>query len=393
MRVLHVISGLAPRSGGPSVAVAALCRELAKRNVEVAIYTTDFDGKGELDVDLRRPVARDGVQYRYFAVQSPRFYKFSAPLARALRENIRSYDLVHIHSLYLFPSTIAAHYCRRCEIPYIVGPHGSLDPAVFFRHRWRKSLYERLIEWRNLEAAAAVHFTSLDEQRQADRLGLRIKGAVVSLGVDPPGGDLRAITGRFRAAHPETEGKPIVLYLGRLNFKKGLDILVRAFALLRRTHPNAHLVLAGPDDEGYGRKVKAWLREAGVLQNSSFTGLVEGDEKTALLTDADVFVLPSSGENFGIAAAEAMAHGLPVVVSNRVGIWREVAESGAGIVVNCDANEVAEALQAVLEYPALACELGNRGRRLAADKFSWGAAATKLAGLYERIMAGDYPEV
>lgn len=387
MRILHVIWGLAPRYGGPPQVCLELCQELAQQGEQVTIYTTNIDGPGTLDVPLGRPVWDNGVEIRYFPVQTPRSYAMSRPLAHAVRRAIPEQDIVHIHMLYNFPSTVAAHYCRRAAVPYLVWPHGALDPYLFRRHRGRKWLYERLFEWRNLNRAAAIHFTAQEEEALVRPLGLRARGVIAPPGVhaerygDGPG---RAT---FAELWPETRGRRVVLFLGRLNFKKGLDLLAKAFGQLTRQRGDVHLLLAGPDNDGYGDAVRQWLETEGVLHRCTFTGMLVGSQKLAALSNADVFVLPSYTENFGVAVVEAMACGLPVVISNRVNIWREVAEAGAGLVVNCDASEVSRALDAVIEDPAARAVMSERARRLVAERFNWAAAGQRMVEVYHEILA------
>lgn len=385
LRILHVISSLAPRYGGPSQVCLELCGELARRGERVSIFTTDIDGPGRLDVPLDQPMQAGEAEVRFFPAQWPRRYVTSWPLARALQHAVPAQDIVHIHSLYLFPSTVAAHFCRRAGVPYLVRPHGTLDPYMFRRHRARKWLYERLFEWRNLRRAAALHFTSLEEQELTRPLGLPTPGVVVAPGVHVE----RYAVERSAADPPppweERPGRRVILFLGRLNFKKGLDLLARAFTELARRRPDAHLVLAGPDDDGYGGTVRGWLGEAGVLDRCTFTGLLLGARKVAALQRADVFVLPSYSENFGVAVVEAMACGRPVVVSDRVNIWREIAQAGAGRVVSCDADAVGRGLAAVLDDPHAAA-MGERGRRLVAERFTWAAAGARMLEAYHGIL-------
>src|SRR5262249_35803991 len=162
----------------------------------------------------------------------------SRPLARALAVSIREFDIVHIHSLYQFPATIAAYYCRRYGVPYVVRPHGTLDPFLYRRHRIRKWVYETLWERRNLAAAAAVHFPAEEEMELAGSLGLEFDGVVVPLGVELE--ELRVPTRRLADFWPETTGKKVLLFLGRINFKKGLDVLAQAFGAIARNRPDVH---------------------------------------------------------------------------------------------------------------------------------------------------------
>jgi len=389
MRILHVIASLAPRYGGPSQVCLELCRELARHGEHVAIYTTNIDGPEQLQVPLQEPVWQDGVEVHYFPVQAPRYYKFSVPLAKALKTAIPTYDIVHIHSLYLFPSTVAARYCRRFGVPYLIRPHGTLDPYLFRRHRGRKWLYEQLFEWRNLNRAAAIHFTSAEEQALTCSLGLQAPGVVVPNGVFCLGYAELPAAGTFRALWPETQGKQIILFLGRLHFKKGLDLLTQAFGQLGRTRNDVHLVVAGPDDDGYRRQVRRWLTTEGVAGKVTFTGMLQGEEKRAALRDATLFVLPSYSENFALAVVEAMAAGLPVVISHKVNIWREVATAKAGLVTKCDVRELHNALRALLDDPLRGKEMGQRGQQLVSDQFSWERVGRRMNTIYRQLLTQE----
>jgi len=152
MRILHVIPSLAPRDGGPAKAAIEMCRELLRRGEHTQIYTTSADGSGCLDVPLGWQTEVGGVTVTYFPINGSHYYKYSSALTAALRTNVSKFDVVDIDSLYQFPSTAAAHYCRKHGVPYIVRPHGALDPYLYRRHSLRKRLYEVLIERRNLAA-------------------------------------------------------------------------------------------------------------------------------------------------------------------------------------------------------------------------------------------------
>jgi glycosyltransferase involved in cell wall biosynthesis len=167
-----------------------------------------------------------------------------------------------------------------------------------------------------------------------------------------------------------------------------LDLLVQAFAALARERPDLHLVVAGPDDDGWGEQVRAWAREEQVLDRVTFTGMLLGDAKLAVLRDAEIFALPSYSENFGIAVVEALACGLPVVISDKVNIWREIAAARAGVVVPCAVAPLAAALAAVLDDAAARQEMADRGRRLAQGSFSWDQIAMRLVEGYHKVISG-----
>lgn len=392
MRILHVIPSLASRGGGPAKAVIEMCRELLRRGEDVEIYTTDSDIDGRLEVPLGRAVSVRGVSVTYFKASLNNYYKISLSIAAALKSTLPRYDLVHINSLYQFSSTMAACYCRRYGIPYIIRPHGTLDPYLYRRHRFRKSVYELLIERRNLAAAAMVHFTSVEEMELAQSLGLAFHGTVAPLGLEtdetPPGcGEIAD------AAWPVIKGHKVILFLGRINFKKGLDILAHAFGQIRRHRSDVHLVIAGADNEGLQKEVRSWLTEQGVLDAVTFTGMVVGELKAALLQRAVMFVLPSYSENFGIAVVEAMSAGLPVVISNKVNIWSDIETAGAGLVVNIDAVELAAAMERLLDDPRLAAEMGARGERLVREQFSWRVAGDRLLKMYQDVLSSRRSQV
>jgi glycosyltransferase involved in cell wall biosynthesis len=387
MRILHVISSVAPAYGGPSKAVVEMCHELTRRGEDVEIYTTNVDGRHRLTVELERPYDVDGFRITYFPIQAVSAYKVSLPLARALRDSIPSFDVVHIHSLYQFPASAAAFYCRRYGVPYILRPHGTLDPFMYRHHRLRKWIYETVCERRNLAYAAAVQFTTEDEKLLAETVGLRFRGTVIPLGVtvERTTGPLASMAHRW----PETAGKKVILFLGRINFKKGLDILCEAFAEIARQRDDVHLLLAGPDHEGFGKQVIRWLSRQRILHRVTFCGMLTGVAKETVLAEASLFVLPSYTENFGIAVVEAMAAGLPVVISNKVNIWREVEENGAGIVVAPESRATVEAMRMLLQDTQKAKRMGERGMVLAKQRFSWETAGAALVESYREIISSQ----
>jgi glycosyltransferase involved in cell wall biosynthesis len=387
MKILHVIANLAPRYGGPSQACWEMARAVARLGHQVSIYTTNQDGPGELPVPSDRPVWRDGVEVRYFPIQAPRFWGTSLPLALALRRKIPASDLVHIHSLYLFHDLVAGHWCRRFRVPYLVRPHGTLDPFIYRRHRRRKRLMELLFEHRNIRRAAALHFTTAAEAKLAAPYTFHTPGLVVPLGLNLEEFAVLPEPGQFRRRYPEIGDKRIILFFGRVNFKKGLDLLAQAFGAVARCRPDVHLVIAGPDNEGWGSRVRTWLSQQGVIDRTTFTGMLLGPEKLAVLRDANLFVLPSYSENFGLAVIEAMAAGLPVIISDQVNICQEVQAAGAGRVIPVDSEALAAQILELLDEPETARRLGQQGRSLVQEQFAWPRIAESLAAAYERIIA------
>lgn len=397
MRVLHVTCAVAPALGGTSKSAVEMCEALAARGVQVTLFSTDLGELGRwsplarpaaLDVPTDRSVLVAGVERHHFRTRWPSRFGFSPDMGRALRERAAGFDVVHVHSLYLFTTLAACRAALRHEVPYVVQPHGVLDPYHRRHHALRKAVFDRLLQRRLLDRAAAVHCTSEDELALARPFGIRAPAVVVPQGVDPAEfADLPA-RGSFRARHPGLLGRRLVVFLGRLTPKKGLDTLVMAFARVAGTVPDAHLVLAGPDDRGHARAVGRMVAAVGLAGRTTMPGMLLGRQRLELLADADVWVLPSRAENFGMAVVEAMACGAPVVVSDRVNIHREVAGGGAGLVVPCDeAAALAGAITRVLGDGGLRGRLAAAGPELVRRRFTWERAADGLLTLYSGLAA------
>jgi glycosyltransferase involved in cell wall biosynthesis len=385
VRILHVVASLDPRYGGPSTTVPRMCSALASRGHQVALLTTDR-GRGWRRAEQD---ALTGVAVSCHAEHWPRGWAASTGLALWLRRRMREFDVVHIHNLYLFHTWWAARCCRRARVPYVISPHGSLDPWHLAHHRRRKAAYGRLLESRALRAAAALHYTSPAEQEHATRhLGPTPPGFVVPPGVDRPPVRRLADDGGLSTRHPELAGRTLVCFLGRLTAKKRLDLLIEAFAQVAVVDPDAHLVMAGPDDEGIGAALRARVAHLGLEQRVSFLGLVTGLAKAALLGRSRMLVLASEDESFGVAVAEAMAAAIPVVVSEGVALHREVTAAGAGLVVPLAPGPLAAAVLRFVADPELAARCGANGRAFAWTRLSWDQAAARLERIYGQVVAG-----
>ena len=377
MRILHVIGSLAPRYGGPSVTSVEMCAALAERGHDVELFTTDSDGRGRLPVlpDVSRSAG--GVQTRYFRVTPPRAYATSPALARALLRRTADFDVIHVHSLYLFHGLAACAIARRRNVPYIVRPHGTLDPYQRSIRSGRKALYTWLIERRNLELAYGVHCTSEEERCHVNEAFPRARTFVVPLGVSLPAPN----DGVSRL--PAFEGRRLVTFLGRLTVKKRPVLLVEGFSRVAQAHEDAHLVLAGPDDEQLGSVAVARANELGISDRVSVLGPLDRADAWRLLARSAAFVLPSADENFGVAAAEAMASGVPVVVTDRVALHGAVSRHEAGLVVeSASAESLGVAIGRILANRDEAASMGANGRKLARSEFDWSTVAQRLEAVY-----------
>lgn len=384
MRILHIIPSVSLKDGGPSHALRLMTRELVRAGVEVDVATTDADGNASrLDVPLDRPVEQDGVRFFYFRRQT-RFYKTSLPLTRWLSGHIREYDLVHIHALFSYTSNAAARKAIENRVPYIVRPLGVLNRwGMANRRRLLKRLSFRFIERGILQSAAAIHYTSEQERREAEEIGIRTRAAVIPLGIDTAAFDRLPVPDRFYERFSIATDRQIILFLSRLDRKKGLDLLLPAVAALRREHPAALLAIAGDGDEAFVSGLRALAGQLGITEQIVWLGFLGGEDKLAAMAAASVFALPSYSENFGIALVEALAAGLPCVLSDQIGIAPDVEAGEAGLVIPCDVEALATALQNVLNDAALRARIGASARRLAQQRYSLPAMTGSLIELYE----------
>jgi glycosyltransferase involved in cell wall biosynthesis len=385
LRLLHVISSVAPGFGGPSKAVQAMTRALADRGHQVTIATTDAadDANGRLDVPLDEAVVQGGVAYRYFARRPGGAWKFSWALTRWLSRETASFDVAHVHGMFQHSTMAGCRISRRNGVPYVLRPLGTLDAWSLGQHAWKKLPYLALVERSHIRHAAALHATSGAEAGHLRALGVR-RIAVIPLGVDFPS---RMVDRRQASA----AGGPAlrVLFLSRLHPKKGIPILLEAIRMVREAGTPVVLTVAGSGDPGYEAQVRAMAAAIGVADVITWTGHVDGARKAELFADADLFVLPSSQENFGIAVAEALAWGVPALVSHEVAIAGDIAAAGAGKALPIDAASFAEAITHYARHPETRLAAGDAAAAFARESYSWQSCAERLEGLYRTLTGRD----
>jgi glycosyltransferase involved in cell wall biosynthesis len=391
LRLLHVIPTLAPSAGGPTRVIQDLAKAQAAAGHFVAICTTDRDCPAHLCLPSSyfTRAFPSPIQVYSFRVQYDPLL-VSIGMACWLRKEISAFDIVEIHGIYRFPSSFAAHQARKCKVPYVIRPHGSLDPYLYERSSVGKlafkRIYERCFDLPNLHKASAIHFTAIEERERAAFLNLRAPSFVIPNGLDwsrfqklPAKGWLRASLG--------LSDQPLVLFLGRLHFKKGLDLLIPAFDALRCSISDVQLVIAGPENDDYGKKVRGWVQERGLGSHVHFIGSLKAEDTLKAYVDADVFALPSYTENFGLTVIESLACFLPVVITDQVNIHADVSGAGAGIVTRCEVDEIAHALQTLLTDPGRRHAMGHAGRRLVEIQYTWPHIIEELTRVYEALIS------
>ena len=381
MRVLHIIPSAAPVDGGPNVAVRAIARGLVRHGIDVTVATTNASGRRSLDVPVDTPVIDDGVVFRYFARSVPGSWKFSWPMTRWLWANAGSYDVVHVHALFSYATIPGCRAAARAPVPYILRPLGTLSNWSLGHRRWKKRPYYALLERPHLAGASAIHVTSEAESEDVARLGYGERARVIPLGVDV--GERPS-----RRAHADSGNEPLrLLFLSRLHEKKNVPLLLRALAATNSSR-RIELTVAGDGDPGYRDRLAALSDELGLRDVVSFTGHLDGVAKERAFAEADCFVLPSAHENFGLAVAEALAAGLPAIVTTNVALARDVHAVGAGLVTEPTETALASALRWAAEHPAALLEMGDRAWQHAYRELSWETTCVRLAALYDELAAG-----
>ena len=396
MKILHINSFFNARSGGQPAAVDGLATAQAVAGHEVTIFTTNADHpSGRLDVPTDRPIKTGNRTVWYHRISYFSVLYFSSSFARRLHSEIKRFDIVHIHGLYRFPVTYAAWYARKKGVPYIVSPHGSLDPYLYRQSgfgRWAlplKRIYEYYFDMPNLRQASAIHFIGEKEKEKTEYLKLGSKSIIVPIGIDWSEYQNLPARGGFRRRLKLDDKASLVLFLGRINFKKGLDLLIPAFSRVVEKVPNARLAIVGPDNEGYAVQVKKWCHQTEIVSKVFFVEHLSAPDVRCAYVDADVFVLSSYSENFGITVAEAMACECPVVISDQVDIWEVVKETQSGIVTQLDVGEISDALFSVLDNKDRARKMGENGRALIKNRFSWTIVAQQMIHEYKKILAQE----
>lgn len=382
LRVLHVIPSMSERYGGPTKAMLALERELTSAGIVTTVATTDDDGPGRrLDPPL--PQSAEGGERIYHRKWTD-FYTVAPSLLPWLWRNVRRYDVVHIHALFTFSSVAAAAISRLRGIPYIVLAHGMLARyGMTERRPLLKRLSLAMLEGPMLRNAAAVQFTSEMEAEEARDLGIPMREIVIPLGVEP------ALPNQ-RAAHvqtPREAGAPAtLLFLSRLDPKKNLEGLLKAMAGLADRYPHLRLEIAGDGTAAYKADLRALTTSLGLKDRVTWLGHIEGEAKAAAFGRADLYVLPSHSESFGIAAVEAMLAGCPCIIGEDVAVARDLAAADAAAIVAPQPSHIAAAIAQLLDDDARRTDLGARARHYAEQNYSTEAMARRFISLYEGVV-------
>ena len=373
MKILHVVSSLNRNAGGISEVVPRLCEELKHSGQDVRIVTC----KSKEYSDAALSAENAGVPIVHAELNQCRFgLAFSWDFKKRIEESVADADIVHINGLWQAPGWIAARAAQRGNKPFVIQPHGLLEPARLKISKWKKCIAGVLVEKRNLKRATALVATSKSEAEGFGKYGIDVTPYIMPIGLDWQKFVSDENTKSKRL------GKKKLLYFSRVSPIKGLDMLAYAWARLKRLHSKWDLVVAGPDDRGYASRIKSVFESLSPDGSVHFIGPVYGDDKLELLHSADAFVLPTRSENWSIAVAEAMASGVPVVCTKGAP-WQCLNECGAGKWVDVSINGITEGLEAVMSASDMErMDMGRKGREWVKENLDWGKIAESAIKFY-----------
>ena len=383
IRTLHVVHRLDTRLGGAVHATLGVCKYLARAGqpVEVAGSIGPGDELGYLDSDY--PEFRTHRFQRSF----PARYANSSDFCHWLPGALKNYDLVELHTIFSALIFRAGRICRDAGVPYLVRPHGSLDPFDLQKHPRLKAFVGPRFVRPLLAGSAGAVLTAPLEAERLQTYGANVPRFVAPLPVSLPEG-----TGdgeAFRRRHDIPMDATVVLFMSRVDYKKGLDFLIPALGRLHPKHPKLRFVLAGTGDPEFIDRVRGWVAKEGIAAMTREVGFVSGPEKRDALAAADLFALPSLNENFGIVLIEAMHCGVPLLISDQVYIQQEIRSASAGLVCKPEIGSVTETLGVLLGDAPARRRMGEAGRRLVEERYRPQAATEHLVRTYQEVLSGS----
>jgi glycosyltransferase involved in cell wall biosynthesis len=382
MKILHVIPSVNPRYGGPAEGLRQLCRIYETGGHEIEVASLDSPEYAQ-NCDFPAKVHGLGPGWGIYG-----YTRHAAPWFKA---NIRRYDVVFINCIWQFNAVAAYRGLRGTGIPYAVITHGMLDP--YFKHRFplkhvKKTIYWHFFLRRILHDANTVIFTCEEEKILARQSfsRYRVHETVIPYGTFGPDCDIAAAAEEFLAQWPHLRGKRLAISIGRMHPKKALDILIEAFAGTLAKDPAWNLVIAGPDEIGWRNQLEALAARLGIADRITWTGMLRDTLKWGVFKASEVFVLPSHQENFGIVVAEAMACSLPVIVSEKVNIWREIVSHWAGFVGQDTVEGTASSLRRWSELTAEeVAGARSRSRKCYDELFNYNMTSRKVLAKFEHV--------
>lgn len=385
MNLLVVVPALGTVYGGPSKSVTELAQSLGRTGIDVDLVTTNANGSTVLDVPLQQWIQKSHYRVQYFPYLGIGDYKLSISITQWMFQNVRSYDLVQTNAIFSVPNLAAYLACRQRSVPYVVIPRGMLEPWALSYKAWKKKIYYALFERPALQRASALQMLASTEAAQIEPLRISSPLVISPNGVRRQDFEILPSSELFYEAFPETRQKKIVLFLGRIDPKKGLDLLAESFGKVLDQFPSAHLVIAGPDSIGFLPTVRRYLVDNKCADSVTFTGMLIGKMKYSALAAAYYYVAPSYSEGFSMSVLEGMAAGLPCIITTGCN-FPEAAQANAACVVDANAKALTLALTQFLSDPEAALAMGKTARQFIFNHYTWDKIASDLSKTYQDIL-------
>jgi glycosyltransferase involved in cell wall biosynthesis len=378
--------------GGPARSIPALAEGLVELGVEVTVYTTNANGKQDF-VIAEHPADVDGVSVFYFNRDIPGTYFYSRQLGQACSNNLHRFDMIYVVSNWGYALLPACRAAQSMDKPCVISPRTSFMQVTWKGKHLKKWIYHNLMERPFINKSSAIHYTTRFEQSESAWLGLQPESFIVPNPVDMQEFKSLPVRGIFRNIYRILPDEKIILYLGRIEARKGLNVTLMAFARSMSAYSGVRLILAGPDEDNHSKELRDLASQLGITDQVLFTGYLNPPQRLNAYADADIFILTSRSENFGVAVVEAMACGLPVIVSDQVGLAEVIQQEKAGLVTPLDPNKISAALITLLQDSQLCQQIGRRGRRVAHEQFAPKAVARKMLEEFEGVLAVDKPRL
>jgi glycosyltransferase involved in cell wall biosynthesis len=385
--VCQVVASINEFVGGPALSVTSLNTALTKQQISSRIFTLNYQKIGKQIID-------DNIQVHSYDANF---------LARCLRGfhiqagydlnklALNELDLIHNHGLWMFPNVYARQAALSHGLPLVISPHGMLEAWSLKHSRTKKWLAWLLYEQKNLNNATVFHATSREEVNSIRQLGFQQPIVLIPNGIDVPKDNYQPNKEVLTKLFPALTDKRWLLFFSRLHPKKGIDNLLYVWQELAVKYSDWHLVIAGPNLINYQEKLELLVKKMNLVENVTFTGMLSGEYKACALSNADLFVLPTHSENFGIAIAESLAYRVPVITTKGAP-WQELETYKCGWWVEDNQEALMDALVEAMEMPAnKRQEMGLKGRKLVEVKYSWQSIAKDMASVYHWILTGSEP--
>jgi glycosyltransferase involved in cell wall biosynthesis len=395
MNILYITHSYYPafRLGGPSKSIHLLNKHLVQKGINVSVLTTNAGLEHSQEITLNRWITQDGVNIKYFNYCGNKLYNVSPSILTETYNIISDFDIVHLSPVWNFPTLVGSLISYIKKKPYIISPRGTLYEESFnIKSTLLKKLYYKVFVKKIINNAKALHYTSEDEMVKV-RSYLKIYNSnsfVIPNGIEIADFNNLPTKGYFRKKHSISDNIRCILFLGRIHYKKGLELLIHSFKeIINEGQADLLLVLAGFDNDGYQQKLIELIAKCNLENRVKFTGPLNGREIPEAFVDAELFVLPSYSENFGMSVIESMICGCPVVISDKVGLSEEIKKSNAGLVVNLNVQSIKSGITTLLGSKLLKNNISSNAKKLVKDKFDINNVAADMVNQYNLILSAE----